>query len=171
MRQSLDSLFPSIANDPFWDRYLARPYRRDSLKFALHLAVFVEPYLRYILEGRKTVESRFSTIRCAPYRRVNPGDVIVLKRSGGPVLGLCKVSQTWYYELEPSTWSEIRREFTESLCAQDPEFWEAREHASFATLMRVTNPVRVRPFHFPKRDRRGWVVLHEPSSERLPWDA
>ena len=35
---------------------------------AIHLAVVNEPHFRFILQGKKTIESRFSMHRAAPYR-------------------------------------------------------------------------------------------------------
>jgi ASC-1-like (ASCH) protein len=53
--------------------------------------VFIEPYLQFILDGQKTVESRFSANRSAPYQQVGKGDVVLLKRTGGPVMGVGSV--------------------------------------------------------------------------------
>jgi len=150
-----------VRSDPFWNPRLAQWTGPGVAPFAIHLAVFVEPYLQYVLDGKKTVESRFSVNRCAPYRRVEDGDVILLKRSGGPVVGLCQVSQVWSYRLAPESWEEIRQGFTEALCAQDPQFWKQRERASFASLMLVRHVVRIQPLHVPKQDRRGWVILQD----------
>jgi hypothetical protein len=46
---------------------------------ARQLFDMVEPYLGYILEGKKTIESRFSKPLIPPYRRVALGDVVLLK--------------------------------------------------------------------------------------------
>ena len=142
--------------DSFWGDYF------DSEEFrtgAVHLGVFVEPYIQYILEGKKTIESRFSINRTAPYQRVRSGDLLLLKRSGGPIIGMCLISHAWFYELEESSWREIKREYREQLCAQDPQFWRDRSAASFASLMRIHNAQQINPMRFSKRDRRGWVVL------------
>lgn len=136
----------------------------------LHLAVLVEPYLGFVLSGAKTIESRFSTRRIPPYRKVKKDDVILLKRSSGPVVGICEVADAWFYHLDPGSWTQIRAEFTEALCAQDPEFWRTRANASFATLIRIKNVTRVPPIACRKRDRRGWVVLTS-DHPRLPLEA
>jgi hypothetical protein len=91
--------------------------------------------------------------------------VLLLKRSGGPVVGVCRVGQVWSYRLDPATWSTIRRDFSEAMCAQSPDFWIDRERASYATLMRLHEPLSIEPFAFPKRDRRGWVVLSRGSAQ------
>ena len=130
-----------------------------SKKVSIHLCVFQEPYLSYILEGRKTVESRFSINKCAPVGRVESGDILLLKKASGPVVAMCSVDHVWTYILDTPTFNTIRKEFSRSLCAEDPSFWDARKDAKFATLMRIKNVVEISPIHCGKRDRRGWVVL------------
>lgn len=159
-RHSLERrLQHAVRGDPFWDDYLPRTTAPSGSPVGLHLAVFVEPYLQYLLDGRKTVESRFSVHRIAPYQSAEIGDVILLKRTGGPIVGLCRVISVWFYRLDPSTWASIRGTFTEALCAQDPNFWQQRASASFASLMRVSDVRTIEPIYYPKRDRRGWVIL------------
>jgi hypothetical protein len=136
---------------------------------SLHLGIFAKPYLQFILDGTKTVESRFSIRPCAPYRRVAEGDIILLKEVGGPIVGLCQVGSVWYYELAPDSLSELRAEFAAVLCAHDPEFWENRSSASFATLMQLENVQTIEPFHIDKHDRRGWVVIRRRSQQLLLW--
>lgn len=142
----LDALAAAVRSVPYWGGRLQSNGRLAALG-GLHLAVFVEPYLTYILSGRKTVESRFSVVRCAPYERVAPGDAILLKLSGGPVIGVCEVRDAWFYQLDKASWRELRQEFTEALCAQDPKFWADRSHASFATLMSIGRVRGCRQLH------------------------
>ena len=87
------------------------------------------------------------------------GDLILLKKSSGPIVGFCLVKDSWFYQLKPSTWNEIRNNFESALCAQDPQFWESRKHASYATLIKLGEFNSFSPIKFRKRDRRGWVVL------------
>ena len=125
----------------------------------IHLAVFTEPYLQYMLDGTKTVESRFSIKGCAPYGRVSPNDTLLLKKAGGPIVAVCEIGAVWFYRLKPATLGAIRRRFSKALCADEPAFWEDRKHATFATLMTVKNLRKIDPICCGKRDRRGWVVL------------
>jgi hypothetical protein len=162
----IEQLRCALQQDEFWNAYLAG----ITSSFGIHLAIFNEPYLRYLLDGTKTVESRFSVNRCPPYNRVVSGDLLLLKRAGGPIVGVCFVNSVSSYELDPRSWQHIRREYTTALCAQDPEFWTSRAAAGFATLMHVKNARPVSPLHYPKRDRRGWVVL-QTSSQTLTLQA
>jgi hypothetical protein len=131
------------------------------------LAVFVEPFLRYVLDGSKTVDSRFSTNRCAPFGQVKRGDILLLKRSGGPVVGIAQVRTVWSYRLNGASWRLIRERFTDALRAQEPEFWERRREATYATLMAIDNVTTVEPVEWEKRDRRGWVVLRNDGQATL----
>lgn len=161
----LNSLQLAVFGDLFWEPYLG-PIMEGSSPFGLHLAILIDPYLQYILQGKKTVESRFSMRRFAPFGCVERNDVVLLKRSGGPIVGLCQITDAWYYHLDPRSWAEIRNEFTQMLCAQDPSFWTEREKAAFATLMRLGNVREIDPIKFPKNDRRGWVVLKPNMQQR-----
>ncbi len=84
-----------LTSDPAWSSLLADPAR------AVHLAVMLEPWLSLVLSGRKTVESRFGKHPVPPYGTVTPGDIIVFKRSSGPVLALALAVGVRYAGLSP----------------------------------------------------------------------
>lgn len=159
----IDYLQSEFREDAFWNSYLQEFNPVEPAPYAVHLAIFIEPYLQFILDGKKTVESRFSSNRCAPYEQVNKGDLVLLKKSGGPIVGICQVSTAWSYLLDSESWREIRTQFTEALCAEDPEFWASRQKASFATLMKIQEVRTTKPLDVKKRDRRGWVVIKRAS--------
>jgi hypothetical protein len=124
----------------------------------VHLAVFVEPYLSFLLHGQKTVESRFSINKHAPYEQVGNGDILVLKKSSGPVCGLCRITNVWFYRLDASSWLEIER-YAQALCMDGSVFWQKKRGASFATLMQVDAVRRLEEFDIDKDDPRSWVVV------------
>jgi len=130
----------------------------------IHLAVFVEPYLTFLLQGKKTIESRFSVNKHAPFEQIQQGDIIVLKKSSGPVCGVCRVAHVWFYRLDPNTWSEIER-YTEKLCMDDSAFWEKKKAASFATLIQVEDVHRIEEFDIDKLDPRSWVIVRKTQPE------
>jgi hypothetical protein len=151
-----------VQGDPFWESYIGESPSVAACRYSLHLAVMIEPYLRFVLDGSKTVESRFSVNRCAPYDRVKKGDVVLFKKPGGPIVGLSRVAETWFYRLDPDSWRDIKDEFSSALAVQDASFWEQRQKASFASLMLLRDVRPIDPVSFEKRDRRGWVVLNQP---------
>ena len=134
----------------------------DCTRVGVHLAIFVEPYLTAIFEGKKTIESRFSLNRCSPYRCVAPNDYILLKKSGGPITGIAVAKSADYYHLSPDVLSELRRKFARQLFALDDDFWEARAAKQYATLIALQDTIAIEPFQIEKRDRRGWVTYDHP---------
>lgn len=157
----IEQLLSNTTEDTYWNNFLNSLLKKTSCHNAIHLAILVEPYLQFILDGKKTVESRFSKNRIAPYCHIERNDIILLKKTGGPIVGVCQASDVWFYRLDPSSWEEIRNDFSEMLCAQDQNFWSQRQGASYATLIRLKNVKKISPFNFSKRDRRGWVVLNK----------
>ena len=169
MTQALaDALKRGAEGHKYWDAYFQNLSGCKPMPFSVHLAVLVEPYLGYILDGSKTVESRFSKHRIAPYRRVGPGDVVLLKKAAAPsISGVCMVRQVWFYELDTSTWPEIRGRFSRALRADNPSFWDQRSEARYASLMRISDVHPTPAIEVPKRDRRGWAVLYDRTQSEL----
>lgn len=153
--EALHHIRQELRADGQWKSVLAPRTRAERI----HLAVFVEPFLSFVLDGSKSIESRFSTKRCAPFRRVAPGDIILLKAASGPVRGICTVAKAWFFDLRLVPLSTVRERYAESICATDDGFWQARERSDFATLMKLRWVRELPPLTCPKRDRRGWVVL------------
>ncbi|MHB8643639.1 MAG: ASCH domain-containing protein [Gaiellaceae bacterium] len=162
----LDVLDTRLSDEPFWRRRLEHAEEGGP---HVHLAIFHEPFLSLLLAGKKTVESRFSVNRIAPFGVVARDDLILLKRSTGPIVGIALAGDPGFYELDPDSWATIRRRFAAAICAPDEGFWAARAHARYATLIPIKAAVAVAPFPITKRDRRGWVLLPPPLSclERL----
>lgn len=147
-----------LGSDHGWQERVRRAFTRTS-RNRVHLAIFTEPYLGFLLSGKKTVESRFSITRRAPYGRVEPQDIVILKKASGPIYGACEVATVWSYKVDVASLREIRETFAEGLCAIESDFWTARRSCRFATLMLIANVVLLKPFTISKQDRRGWVVL------------
>lgn len=147
-----------VASDSLWNPKLKDLAKRIDY-ISIHIAVFVEPYLTYVLNGRKSIESRFSRNKTPPFKSAFPGDVVLLKLSSGPVVGIAEISSSTFYELEPRVISELKRRFSSGLCAEhDPQFWEKRKSHSYATLITFCDIRKINPVLIDKRDRRGWVL-------------
>lgn len=154
-----------LARDAHWTAVLEQA---DAKGAGLHLGVFMEPYLQYVLDGRKTIESRFGIHRAPPFGCVGPGDILLLKGAAGPVGGIARISHVWTYRLSRSAWHEIRERFGPALCLDDEEaFVSARRRSRYATLMRLADVRPLPPLAVMKRDRRGWVVLR--NAHDAPW--
>lgn len=127
-----------------------------------HLAILQQPYIDLILSGQKTIESRFSLNKILPYGAVKSGDIILMKESGGKVLGeFCVAEVDFYNNLIPETAIQLMQSFKARLCLDD-EFIQRKQNSRFATLMHIANSVRyTEPYDYPKRDMRGWIILKD----------
>jgi len=157
VRVEINDLRDRIIGHDFWLSYLGRAEAPLS-RIGIHLAIFAEPFLSLVLDGRKTVESRFSRNRCAPFGEIDDGDIILIKRVGGPICGLTLARQTWFYDLAAEPLDRIRHRYGKSICA-DEAFWSSRIDATYATLIELAETVTIAPLSCDKRDRRGWVSL------------
>lgn len=160
----IEQLREALSANPFWKQRLS--FR--SLRAAtIHLAIFREPYLRFVMEGKKTVETRFAKRACPPYRRVTDGDIVLLKRAASDIVGICTVEKVWFYQVDAKTMSFIKKKFGAAICPVDSSFWDERQRASVATLMLVGNVASVDGIEIRKRDRRGWVVFESDRQATL----
>lgn len=153
----LETLVACGKSDEFWKLYLERTIK-DASATGIHLAIFAEPFLSLVLAGKKSIESRFSDVRCAPYGAVMSGDVILIKGVSGPICGLALAKRAWFYSLTHEPINRIREQHGASICGDD-QFWLASRDASYATLIELEHATRVQPIECDKRDRRGWVSM------------
>jgi len=128
-----------------------------------HLAIFQQKEeIEAILKGQKRMEARFSREKIPPYGRIQKGDEIYLKESGGPLVGKVEVDNVLFYEgLTPEMLGKLRKEYSQDL-GVDERFWSRYSKHRYLSLIFLKNPERfVGKVRFPKKDRRGWVILKE----------
>lgn len=108
----------------------------------LHLAVIHPTYARLILEGRKTIESRLSRVRCIPYNHVAPGErIYFLARRANLIVTAIADNVVSLADLTPRDVSRLRRNFNTHIAA-DAAYWHAKRHARYATLIWLHSPQR-----------------------------
>lgn len=127
-----------------------------------HIAIFVGPAIEDILSGKKTIESRFSQNRVLPYGEVAKDDIILLKKSGGDILGQVTVDNVLYYDnLKPNSIEILKKEYFDAIATSE-KFWQAKRKSKFGSLIFLKKPKRfVFPLQYKKRDRRPWLIVHQ----------
>jgi hypothetical protein len=161
-------LLEQLKKDKDWkDTY--RKLNSDHRKVGIHLAVFSEPFVSLLFQGQKKIESRFSVNRISPYQKVAKDDIIVVKKTGGPIVGFFEAGEVEYYNnLNTTVFKNIEEEYGKKIGSQhDPNFWESRSKANYLTLLHVEKLKEVEPYTIKKRDRMAWVVLSENSKLSL----
>jgi hypothetical protein len=144
----LDELKVVQAHLPDW--------RQLDLTSPLHIVVMSEPFLSYVFEGTKTVESRFSLHKIAPYQKVQLGDRVLMK--AGLIVGCFTIDWVKEYDLTAYPIEAIRQEYGAAICGT-PEFWKKKSNKRYATLMGIQNARRLTPAPITKRDRRAWIAI------------
>ncbi len=124
----------------------------------IHLGVFSEPCLTFMLNGKKTIESRISKKRIAPYEKISRDDIVVVKKSGGGVVAYFTIKDIKFIDLTEVRINEIKDEYNGELCVSD-EFWEQKKDSSYATLMFIDKLIKLKPFKVNKKGMQTWIIL------------
>ncbi len=126
-----------------------------------HLAIFKGDGAEKILKGEKSIESRFSKGKIAPFGVISSGDLVYIKVSGGDIIGKFKVQKVLTYDgLSDLDIKEIENKFGEQIAAEK-NYWKDKRECKYATLIFIGASQRfiTSPIKIPKKDLRGWVVL------------
>lgn len=115
------------------------------------MAIFRDPYLKYIFQGLKPIESRWSLQKRTPYQKVKEGDRIFLKLSGGLVKGQAEVSKVEYFAgLNETKVREILHQYHDELRIQQ-SFLQKCYNAKYLSLIWLKNIQR-----YDIKDEFGW---------------
>ncbi len=103
----------------------------------VHVAIVDSRTARLILEGKKTIETRFAIKRNKPYGRINSGDLIFIKKSGGPIVAKARAGEVRFYsDLDADKISILRRSYN-NLVKASSQFWQEKKHAKYATFFNL----------------------------------
>ncbi len=124
----------------------------------IHMAIMIEPYLSWILDGTKTIESRFSQKRTAPFQKAGKKDIILLKKSGGDIEGVFEAGSVYCFDcLDPHRIQMLKDQYNEKICGDD-EFWQSRQICRYATLIEVNSLFVLEPIKVKGKNRQSWIV-------------
>lgn len=124
----------------------------------IHLGIFSEPYLTYMLEGKKTIESRFSKNKILPYNQITKDDIIIIKKSSGNIVGYFTIKEVLFFDLNEISIDEIKEKYNNQLCVDD-EFWFNKRKSNYATLIIIDKLFKLKPFHINKKGMQTWIIL------------
>ena len=127
-----------------------------------HLAIFKGEGGELILNGKKTIESRFSKRKDPPFGAISSGDLVYIKPSGKDIIGQFKVKKVIFYDgLDKEEIKEIKLKYGGNIVVEE-EYWEKRSASRYGTLIFIAQSSRfiTSPVKIPKKDLRGWVVLN-----------
>lgn len=124
----------------------------------MHLGVFSEPCLTYMLEGNKTIESRFSKNKIAPYNKITKDDVVVVKKSGGGVVAYFTIRDIKFFDLSEMNIEDIKTRYDKELCVSE-DFWIQKSTSNYATLIFIEKLVKLDSFKINKKGMQTWIIF------------
>ena len=124
-----------------------------------HIAILRQPFFNMVLSGEKTIESRWSMHKVAPYGKVNIGDEILLKETGKNVTATAKVKDVKYYELTPEMVEEIRIKYGKQIGTDKFEDWKDTLQKKYCTLIWLEDVKHISPIKVQKSNGAGWIVI------------
>lgn len=121
-----------------------------------HLAIFKKEVIKDIFSGKKTIESRFSKAKIAPFGQVKVGDIVYIKPPGKDIVGQFWVEKIISFEgMDQNDWRNLKKQYG------DDSWLPEKSGVKYGTLIYIgrVDQLITSPIKFEKRDMRGWVVL------------
>lgn len=133
-----------------------------------HIAIMShKSLLDKILAGQKTIESRFSRVKSAPFGQIAAGDQVYFKLSGGPVLGYARVARVEEYDnLTPHQIEDLARKYRQELALSE-DFLARKMESKFASLLFLIDVAPSEPWTYKQDGRSGWIVLGPADAREL----
>ena len=122
-----------------------------------HIVILKKKYLNLILEGKKTIESRWAVHKTLPYGRVNIDDTLYLKETGGDVVASARVSDVKTFALDSDMVDYIIDTYGEDICINKEN--KERYNKKYCTLIWVSDVKSIEPFKVKKSYGSGWMLM------------
>lgn len=123
-----------------------------------HIAILKQPFFDMVLSGEKTIESRWSMVKVAPYKKVSVGDKILLKETGKDVTATANVKKVQFYELTPEIVEDIRIKYGKQIGTDKFEDWKSTLQKKYCTLIWLDEVTPVAPIKVKRSNGAGWIV-------------
>lgn len=126
-----------------------------------HLAIMNKTTIEAILNGKKTVETRFSQHKIVPFGVISRGDLVYIKPPGEEVIGQFRVKKVFFFDgLDLSDLNYLSNLYGKEL-AVEKKYWEKHKNACYGTLIFIGDSERfiTSPIKIKKSDQRGWMML------------
>jgi len=131
----------------------------------IHVAILKPNYIREILGGTKTIESRLTKTNQPPHGRVAAGERLFLKASGGPFMATAVAGKVLSFDgLDPAGVKKIEKRYRRAIGGDDA-YWAWKRDSVYATLIALTEvePMEVGP-KYKVAYMKAWYVLDESLS-------
>jgi len=107
------------------------------------------------------MESRFTKNKCAPYKQIFGGDIVIVKKSSGNIVGYFETFAVQYHDLRETRIDFIKKKYNDELQIHNRNFWYNKKSSRYVTLIKINNYVNIKPIKIEKTNRMAWIVLRE----------
>ncbi len=141
-----------------------------------HVAIMKKSWglLPKLLNGHKTIESRWLMNQSGPWGKVKEGELVYFKDAGEPIMARATVSHVLEFDgLNPQRLSDILDFYGEDdgIAAQDMPYYEALfRDKQYCVLVFLEDIQAVKPFHIDKSGfglQTAWLTVPSVSAIRL----
>lgn len=143
-----------------------------------HVAIMKKEWgmLQKILNGEKTIESRWYMNRSMPWGRITSGDTVFFKNSGELVTVTARVSRVMSFDsLSPDRVRMILKEYgaRDGIDARDSNiYYQLFKDKKYCLLVFISHPIKIKkPFHIDKTgfgSQAAWLAIENIKSIKIP---
>jgi len=142
------------------EQQLDKEFYKRIKNSKMHLGIFKQPFLDLMLDGKKTIESRFSKNKIAPYGIISENDIVIVKESSKNVIALFTIKEVLQFSMKDTSVHSLKEKYNNEILA-DNQFWDNKEKTSnYATLIRINKLIKLKPFSINKVGMQSWIVLN-----------
>lgn len=123
-----------------------------------HIAILRQPFFDMILRKEKTIESRWSVNKIAPFEKVNVGDIIWLKETGKAVSASAVVDKVEFYELSLEVIETIKLKYGKQIGMDKFKNLDELKNKRYCTLIWLKDVKKIKEKEVVKSHGSGWII-------------
>ena len=124
-----------------------------------------------ILDGSKTIESRWYVNKIKPWNSIKENDKIYFKNSGEAITAFAKVSKVLQFEdLDEQKFQEIMEKYADDIQLLTREYDEYYQSKNYCILIFLKDVKEVKPFNISKKgfgSACAWMCVDNIDSIRV----
>lgn len=118
-----------------------------------HVAIMRKEWklIEKILNGEKTIESRWYKTKRTPWNKITKGDTIYFKDAGCDITAKAQVKRVLQFaEYTKKELQDILERYAKQIAFVDPDVFEWARKRKYCILIFLENPREIRPFPIDK---------------------
>lgn len=118
-----------------------------------------------ILEGKKTIESRWYKTKRSPWNMISEGETVYFKDTGGPVRAKATVKTVLQFSnLDQNDIQRISEEYASQIMMKSDQLIQQHQTKKYCILVFLQDAQSVKPFHIDKTgfgNMTAWITVDD----------